>query len=182
MNLFESTVAQETVYRGAIVNVRRDKIKLPDGSDGRREVVEHPGGVAICAVDGENRVIMVRQYRYAVGEALLELPAGKLEPGEDPLASALRELEEETGAVPAEVIPMGFTYSSPGIFAEKIYYYLARKLHEGEAKPDEGEFLEVEKVPLESLLAMIREDRLRDGKSVIGILKASLLLSAEAKE
>lgn len=182
MNLFETTVSQKMVYQGVIVNVRRDKILLCDGSDGRREVVEHPGGVTICAIDEMRRVVMVRQYRYSVGEALLELPAGKLEAGEDVLESALRELEEETGVIPSEVIPMGFSYSSPGIFTEKIHYFLARGLHQGTARPDEGEFLEVVHVPLEELMQMIREDRLSDGKTLIGILKAALILQEEEKE
>ena len=123
MELKEEMVSQETVYQGIIVNVRRDKAKLPDGRLTNREVVEHPGGVAIFAMDDQDRVAMVRQYRYPMGEIVLELPAGKLEKGEDPRDSGLRELREETGLLPGVFESMGVSYSSPGILAERIYLY-----------------------------------------------------------
>ena len=107
MELKEEMVSQETVYQGIIVNVRRDKAKLPDGRLTNREVVEHPGGVAIFAMDDQDRVAMVRQYRYPMGEIVLELPAGKLEKGEDPRDSGLRELREETGLLPGVFESMG---------------------------------------------------------------------------
>ncbi len=100
MEFKEEMVSQETVYEGVIVNVRRDKARLMDGRITNREVVEHPGGVAVFAMDDQGRVALVRQYRYPMGEETLELPAGKLEPGEDPRDSGLRELAEETGLVP----------------------------------------------------------------------------------
>ena len=100
MELKEEMVSQQTVYEGIIVNVRRDKARLLDGRIANREVVEHPGGVAVFAMDGQGRVALVRQFRYPLGEVTLELPAGKLEPGEDPRASGLRELAEETGLTP----------------------------------------------------------------------------------
>ena len=115
MELKEEMVSQETVYQGIIVNVRRDKAKLPDGRLTNREVVEHPGGVAIFAMDDQDRVALVRQYRYPMGEIVLELPAGKLEKGEDPRDSGLRELREETGLIPGVFESMGVSYSSPGI-------------------------------------------------------------------
>ena len=121
MELKEEMVSQETVYQGIIVNVRRDKAKLPDGRLTNREVVEHPGGVAIFAMDDQDRVALVRQYRYPMGEIVLELPAGKLEKGEDPRDSGLRELREETGLIPGVFESMGVSYSSPGILAERIY-------------------------------------------------------------
>ena len=102
MEFKEEMVSQETVYEGVIVNVRRDKARLMDGRITNREVVEHPGGVAVFAMDDQGRVALVRQYRYPMGEETLELPAGKLEPGEDPRDSGLRELAEETGLVPGE--------------------------------------------------------------------------------
>jgi ADP-ribose pyrophosphatase len=174
--LWESPVEENTVYRGIIVNVRRDQAQLVDGSITGREVVEHPGGVAVFAVDDEERVVMVRQFRYPMGEVLLELPAGKLEPGEDPRACALRELEEETGVVPEELWSMGCSYSSPGIFTERIHLYVARGLRQGVARPDDGEFLTVERIPLRELLEMIEDNRLPDGKSMVGILKGALFL------
>jgi len=111
MELKEEMVSQQTVYEGVIVNVRMDKAKLLDGRITNREVVEHPGGVAVFAMDQEDKVIMVRQFRYPMGEVVLELPAGKLEPGEDPRDSGLRELEEETGLQPQTFLSMGCSYS-----------------------------------------------------------------------
>ena len=112
MEFKEEMVSQETVYEGVIVNVRRDKARLMDGRITNREVVEHPGGVAVFAMDDQGRVALVRQYRYPMGEETLELPAGKLEPGEDPRDSGLRELAEETGLVPGTFEDMGCLYSS----------------------------------------------------------------------
>ncbi|MBP1757953.1 MAG: ADP-ribose pyrophosphatase [Firmicutes bacterium] len=179
--LWERPVKENTLYHGIIVNVRRDQAQLADGRITLREVVEHPGGVAIFAVDEDERVVMVRQFRYPIGEVLLELPAGKLEPGEDPRECALRELEEETGIVPEEVQYMGCSYSSPGIFAERIHLYFARGLKQGTPKPDDGEFLTVERIPLEELLDMIEHNRLPDAKSMVGILKGALLLQCESR-
>ena len=141
MELKEEMVSQETVYQGIIVNVRRDKAKLPDGRLTNREVVEHPGGVAIFAMDDQDRVALVRQYRYPMGEIVLELPAGKLEKGEDPRDSGLRELREETGLIPGVFESMGVSYSSPGILAERIYLYFAKDLKQGPTQPDDGEFV-----------------------------------------
>ena len=176
MELKEEMVSQQTVYEGVIVNVRRDKARLVDGRITNREVVEHPGGVAIFAIDEEDKVIMVRQFRYPVGEVVLELPAGKLEPGEDPRDSGLRELAEETGLEPRVFESMGVSYSSPGIFAEKIYLYFAKDLVPGPVHPDDGEFLEVVRIPYRELLDMAARGEIKDGKTLAGILKASLLL------
>lgn len=180
MELKEISVTKKTVYDGIIVRVRQDKARLIDDSIVDREVVEHPGGVAIIAIDENQEVVMVKQFRYPVGDAVLELPAGKLEPGEDPAVCAARELEEETGIRAEEMRYLGCSYSSPGIFAEKIHLYLARKLQQGEAHPEEGEFLEVLRIPLEKLLNMVSENRIMDAKTMVGLLKASLLLQNEA--
>lgn len=176
MELKETTVSQETVYEGIIVDIRRDKARLPDGRITNREVVVHPGGVAVFAIDEEKRVVLVRQFRYSVGEVVLELPAGKLEPGEDPLESGLRELEEETGLRPGTMLPMGYSYSSPGILGERIHLFFAADLQEGEAHPDDGEFVEVVRIPYTELLEMVRRGEIKDGKTLAGILKASYLL------
>lgn len=180
MDFTEITVAQEMQYEGIIVNVRRDKARLHNGVIADREVVEHPGGVAIFAIDEQEQVIMVRQYRYPMGEEILELPAGKLEPGEEPKRCALRELQEETGVLPGSVQALGFSYSSPGIFAEKIHLFLAQDLKAGIASPDEDEFLDVVRVPLDRLLSMIAEDQIVDAKTIVGTMKAMLLLRGEA--
>lgn len=176
MEFREETLSQERVYEGIIVNVRRDKARLGDGSVKNREVVEHPGGVAVFAIDGRDRVALVRQFRYPLGEQTLELPAGKLEPGEDPRQSALRELSEETGLEAGTFLSMGQSYSSPGIFAEVIHLYLAKDLTQGKAHPDEGEFVETVWVPLEELLDMAARGEIKDGKTLAGILKGTLLL------
>ena len=176
MELREEMVSQKTVYEGVIVNVRMDKAKLLDGRITNREVVEHPGGVAVFAMDQEDKVIMVRQFRYPMGEVVLELPAGKLEPGEDPRDSGLRELEEETGLQAQTFLSMGCSYSSPGILAEKIHLYFAKDLVQGPVHPDDGEFLEVVRIPYDQLMDMVAQGEIKDGKTLAGILKASLLL------
>ena len=178
MEFTEEMVSQETVYEGVIVNVRRDKARLMDGRITNREVVEHPGGVAVFAMDDQGRVALVRQYRYPMGEETLELPAGKLEPGEDPRDSGLRELAEETGLVPGTFEDMGCLYSSPGILAERIYLYFAKDLTQGPTHPDDGEFVETVWLPYQDLVDKARRGEIKDGKTLVGILKASFLLDA----
>ena len=175
MEFKEEMVSQETVYEGVIVNVRRDKARLMDGRITNREVVEHPGGVAVFAMDDQGRVALVRQYRYPMGEETLELPAGKLEPGEDPRDSGLRELAEETGLVPGTFEDMGCLYSSPGILAERIYLYFAKDLTQGPTHPDDGEFVETVWLPYQDLVDKARRGEIKDGKTLVGILKASFL-------
>jgi ADP-ribose pyrophosphatase len=172
----ENKVKTLNGYRGVIVNVDLDKITLPDGSEALREVVSHPGGVSILALDSENRVVCVRQYRYCFGEHLLEIPAGKLEYGEDPMECAVRELSEETGISADEFISLGEIYPSPGFCREVLHLYLAMGLHEGEAHPDEGEFLDVLRVPFEELLEKAMSGEIRDGKTVAAILKTKIYL------
>lgn len=178
MEFKEEMVSQETVYEGVIVNVRRDKARLMDGRITNREVVEHPGGVAVFAMDDQGRVALVRQYRYPMGEETLELPAGKLEPGEDPRDSGLRELAEETGLVPGTFEDMGCLYSSPGILAERIYLYFAKDPTQGPTHPDDGEFVETVWLPYQDLVDKARRGEIKDGKTLVGILKASFLLDA----
>ena len=178
MEFKEEMVSQETVYEGVIVNVRRDKARLMDGRITNREVVEHPGGVAVFAMDDQGRGALVRQYRYPMGEETLELPAGKLEPGEDPRDSGLRELAEETGLVPGTFEDMGCLYSSPGILAERIYLYFAKDLSQGPTHPVDGEFVETVWLPYQDLVDKARRGEIKDGKTLVGILKASFLLDA----
>ena len=176
MELKETMVSTQTVYEGIIVNVRRDKARLIDGRITNREVVEHPGGVCVFALDKEEKVILVRQYRYPMGEVVLELPAGKLEKGEDPRDSGLRELGEETGLVPETYLPMGVSFSSPGIMEERIHYFFATDLVQGPTHPDDGEFLETVRIPFGELLEMAKRGEIKDGKTLIGIFKAKMLL------
>lgn len=176
MDLTERFVSRENKFEGRILTVHVDQVTLPDGSAAQREVADHPGGVAVVALDGENNVLLVEQYRYVFGEALLEIPAGKLEKGEDPFTAALRELKEETGAIPAFFQPLGKLYPSPGCYGETLHLFLARNLTFGEASPDQDEFLRVERVPMEELLRRILKNEITDAKTVAGVLKARLYL------
>lgn len=171
-NLFEKTLTSEQVYEGKIVNIRLDSVELVNGKTSFREVVEHAGGVVILAVDDNNRAYMVRQFRYPIGRAMLEVPAGKLEKGEDPLEGAIRELREETGLTAEKLIYFGGTYPSPGFCDEQLHIYLALGLTHGEACPDEDEFLNLEVVDLDELVQMVMSGKLLDGKSINAIFIA----------
>lgn len=177
MELFEKKLTSRQVFDGVVVKLFVDEVELPDGKNSIREVVRHPGAVCVVPVTDEGEVIMVRQFRYAVGEVLLEIPAGKLEPGEDPLVAALRELEEETGTVAKSVEHIGELYTTVAIFDEKIQMYLATGLTYKNAHPDEGEFLEVAKIPLDTLVNMVMRGEIKDSKTQIALLKAQKILS-----
>lgn len=176
MDLTEQFLSREDKYSGRILRVHVDTVRMPDGSTAVREVADHPGGVAVVALDENENVILVEQYRYVFGECLLEIPAGKLEPGEDPYAAALRELQEETGATPGFFQPLGRLYASPGCYGEVLHLFLARNLTFGESHPDADEFLAVERVPLQDLLSRILKNEIPDAKTVAGVLKAKLYL------
>ena len=176
MGFYEKKISGETKYTGIIVNVRTDIAELDNGHRVPREVVEHPGGVTIVPIDRQGRVIMVRQFRYPMDCELLEVPAGKLERGEDPRECAVRELSEETGFTAEEFIDLGPMYPSPGFCDEVLYTYLALGLTEGEAHPDEDEFLSLERVPLDEVCEMIMRNEIPDGKTVYGVMKAKMYL------
>ena len=176
MELTEKTISSERKYSGVIVNVRMDRAELCDGSRVRREVVEHPGGVTILPVDGDGVCYMVRQFRYPMGRTMLEAPAGKLEPGEDPMECAARELSEETGFTADRLVYLGADCTSPGFSTEVLHIYLALGLHPGESHPDEGEFLNVERHPLAELSKMVMDNKIDDGKTAIAVLKAEKYL------
>ena len=169
-------------YHGVIVDVHTDTVRLPDGGEGVREVVEHPGGVAILPLTEDDEVILVRQYRYAVGEALLEVPAGKLEKGEDHYPAGLRELEEEVGLVPEKMEYLGGLYVSPGFCTEMIHLYLATGLKPGVAHPDEDEFLNVERMPFEKLLELVLAGEIKDAKTAALVMKTKLRKERERCE
>ncbi|MBE7010445.1 MAG: NUDIX hydrolase [Ruminococcaceae bacterium] len=173
MDLIEKTISQEEIFKGKIITLRRDTVSLPNGSEATREVVEHPGGVAVVAVNDDGEVYMVRQFRYPFGEVIMEIPAGKLDAGEDPFACCVRELEEETGLSAQKYDYLGKFMVSPGFCREWIHIYLARELSVGDAHLDPDEFLEVEKIPMDTLMDMVMHNELQDGKTVIGILKAN---------
>ncbi len=169
MTLREETVEKKYVYRGKILNLRCDDAVLPDGKPCKREIVEHSGGAAVLCVR-EGKIALVRQFRYAYGEELWEIPAGKLERGEDPAAAAARELSEETGLVAERMEPVLTLYPSPGYTDEKIYIFEAKGVREGRQHLDEGEFLRVEYVPVARVKEMIEKGEIRDAKTVAAVL------------
>lgn len=172
MELIEKKLEGETLFDGAIIRVERDRVELPDGSTSRREVVRHPGGVIILPLDDQGRVHMVRQYRYPVERVLTELPAGKLEYGEDPLTAAKRELSEEVGAEAACWKSLGTILPTPGYCDEVHYLYLATGLTFASAHPDEGEFLEHLIIPFNLAVEMALDGSLRDSKTIVALLRA----------
>lgn len=175
MDMTEKQIRREHVYDGRILHIYRDTVLLPNGKEGVREVADHPGGVAIVAIDDNDCVLTVKQYRYVFSQVLEEIPAGKLERGEDPDAAALRELKEETGAVPEHFSKLGRIVVSPGCYGEVLHLYLAEGLHFGETSPDEDEFLTVCRTPFSALLERVMRNELEDAKTVCGILKVHAL-------
>lgn len=175
MKLSEKTLHQEWLYRGKILNLRRDVVELSNGHQALREVVEHSGGVCVLPVDQEGWVLLVRQYRHPYQEVVLEAPAGKRNPGEEPLACGIRELEEETGCVAQEYIDLGTLYPSPGYCGEVIHIYAALGLTRTQQHLDEDEFLDVVPMPLQEALDLVRNNQLPDAKTQVALLKYSLL-------
>ncbi len=177
MELKETTLKHETIYDGKIIRVERDVVLLPNEKEAVREVVRHPGGVCVCAVDEDLNLFFVRQYRYPFAAELLELPAGKMDvEGEDPYDAALRELKEETGIVAADMMPLGEIYPSVGFCDETIHMYLAVNIEQSEQSLDEDEFIHVEKIPLGKAVEMCLRGELKDAKTVACVLKAYIIL------
>ncbi|MGN1004814.1 MAG: NUDIX domain-containing protein [Oscillospiraceae bacterium] len=177
MELTERTVEHTRPYEGVIVQVDLDEALLPNGRTAKREVVNHPGGVAVLPLNDDGTVTVVRQYRYPFSRGLTEIPAGKLDPGEEPRTGALRELKEEIGAQAGELIDLGEIYPSPGFCREVLYLYLARGLTYGDCCPDEDEFLEMSRIPFDRLAEQVMSGEIRDGKTVAAVLKAKVLLN-----
>lgn len=176
MDYTERLIRTINGYQGLIVNTRLDRVSLANGEETLREVVEHPGGVSVLPIDEEGYVYCVRQFRYPFGEHMLEVPAGKLEQGEEPLACAVRELSEETGITADSYTFLGKLYPSPGYSRETLYLYLAKGLHFGSPHPDTNEFLDVERIHIDVLFEMVMENQLADAKTALAILKARQLL------
>nr|WP_326165658.1 NUDIX hydrolase [uncultured Oscillibacter sp.] len=177
MELTERKLGREDIFRGRIVDVHVDTVELPNGETATREVVDHPGGVAVLALDGDGCVLTVTQYRYPFGRALLEIPAGKLDsPDEDPYEAGLRELREETGAVPGMYEPLGRILPSPGCYGETLHLYLARDLQMAEQHLDADEFLNVERIPFGEMVRRCLDGEIEDAKTVVAVLKAKALL------
>lgn len=164
------------IYRGRVVEFNVERVRLPNGNVADLEILHHPGGAAVVAIDAGGRVCLLYQYRHAAGGYLWELPAGKIDNREPPIETAIRELEEEGGAVAARWDSLGSYFSSPGVFTEVIHLFLARDLTSTHVRPEEHEVFHVEWRPLEDVIAMAESGELRDGKSLIGIFRANALL------
>ncbi len=168
----ERTLHTERIYQGRLVGLRVDTVELPSGRTTKREIVEHGGVAAIVAIDSENNVVLVRQYRKPVEMVLLEIPAGGMEPGEDALVCARRELEEETGFSAERWEELGFFYTSPGFCTEQMHLYLATELRPAENAADDDENIELVRVPLTSVPELIASGEVCDAKSIAGLLIA----------
>ncbi|GFN23338.1 NUDIX domain-containing protein [Thermanaeromonas sp. C210] len=176
----ERCLKSERIYTGKILNLRRDWVALPDGREASREVVEHAGAVAVVALDEKGRVYLVRQYRYPIGRVTLEIPAGKLDPGESPEACARRELREEVGLVAQSWEHLLTFYSTPGFSDEIMYLFLARDLSREKAQPDEDEFLEIISLPLQEAVNKIWTGEIKDAKTIIGLLALRYKVTGQA--
>lgn len=175
MNLEEKTLKKNILYTGRVIRLRNDEVLLPNGRTANREVVDHPGGVCVAALTNQNELLMVRQFRYPYEQVVTEIPAGKLEWGEDPLECARRELQEETGAVAQRYRFLGDLYPSPGYCGEIIRIFFAEELSFGVPSPDQDEFLDVLRVPLQEAVEMVMANRLPDAKTQTAILKTAVL-------
>ncbi len=176
VDLIEKTLKKNYVFHGKIISVRQDEALLPNGKTALREVVEHNGGVCIAPVTKAGELIFVRQFRYPYSEVVLELPAGKLEKGEDALEAGKRELEEETGNVAGKYIDCGVFLPSPGYCGEVIHLYAACELQATEMNLDEDEFLEVEIIPSDKAVEMVMNNEIVDGKTQVLVLKVANLI------
>ena len=165
----ERKLSSEIKFDGKLIKVTYD-IADVNGKEAWREVVHHPGASAVVAIDEDNRIIMEKQFRYALNDYLLEIPAGKLDKGEDPLVCAKRELEEETGIIASEWISLGTIATSPGFCNEVIHLYVAKGLSKGEIHWDEDEYVEVERYTFDELLQRIKEEKIKDSKSLSALL------------
>jgi len=168
-------LSSRSVHAGRVVQLRVEEIELPSGRRSTLELVHHPGATAIVPVDAEGNVLMVRQYRHATGgEWLLEVPAGKLDPGETPEVCAARECEEETGFRPGELAPLGWIWTTPGFTDERIWLFLARGLAAGRQDLQDDEALSVERIPFAEAVARALDGGIDDAKSIAALLRAAL--------
>lgn len=170
------TDTQREIYRGRIIRLALERVRLPNGATAELEIVHHPGGAAVVALDAQGRVCLLRQYRHAAGGWLWELPAGKLDPGEAPALTARRELEEEAGMRAASWQALGRIVSSPGVFTEVIHLYLARELTPVAAQTEAHEVIEVHWYPWAEALRMAQVGEIEDAKTLAGLLRAQALV------
>lgn len=176
--LEEKTLSSSSIFDGRVLHVRFDEISLPNGNTSTREYCHHNGAVCVIPITDRGEVICVRQYRYPFHEDLLEVPAGKLDtPEEDPNDAVRRELREETGALAKNITYLGKYYPSPAILDECIHMYMAEGLSFGETEFDDDEFIETVRIPLDSLVEMVLDGKIRDGKTQVCALRASIMLA-----
>ena len=178
--LIEKEKSSELIFDGKVLHLYRDEIYLPNGKESYREYCRHIGAVCVVPVTDEGEIICVRQYRYAVGRTVLEIPAGKLDSRDEiPIDAAVRELREETGAAAQKITYMGEYFSSPAILDERIYMFLAEGLEFGETDFDEDEFIEIVKIPVDELVGMIMRGEIIDGKTQAAVMRAALAINKE---
>ena len=178
MNLREKTIDTKEIYKGRVISLSVDTVITPGGNEATRELVHHPGGVAIVAIDNDDMIYLVRQYRIPYDDILLEIPAGKLDSKEEnPKDAAARELSEETGLVAKEIKHIGDFYPSVGFLDENLRLFVATGLSEGQTHPDEDEYLDVVKMPFDEAVKLVIDGTIKDGKTIAGILKAKILLA-----
>ena len=177
MRLFEKKLSENRIYDGRIIRLHVDDVLLENGNTSKREVIEHPGGVSVAVLTESDEILFVRQFRYPYGKAVLELPAGKLEPGEDPFEAVKREQKEETGTTGTDYVYLGDIYPSPGYTSEIIRLWLCRLGSTGSSSPDDDEFLEIEKIEIDEALKMVMSGEIKDAKTQIGILKTAAFLN-----
>lgn len=171
----ETMLESKEIFAGRVIRVTYDTVRLENGNTSTREVVHHHGGACILPVDEAGNVYLVRQFRYAIGEEIWELPAGKLEAGEAPFEAAKRELGEECGLTADHFEDLGVVYPTVGYDSERIYIWAATGLHPAAQHLDEDEFLDVVKMPLEKALALVLDGTIRDSKTQVGLMKYALL-------
>ncbi len=171
--MHEKVLTTERIYSGRIVTLDIAEVELPDGQHQKREIIRHPGAVAVIAFDADRRVLLVRQFRSAAAKIMLEIPAGLLNPAESPLDAASRELQEETGYKPGKIESLGGFYVAPGYTTEYIHLFIATDLIESRLPADEDEFIEVERYMLDETVAMIDRGDISDSKTIIGLLRVS---------
>ena len=170
MTFNEKTISSEMIYEGAILNLRRDEVLVKDGSHSYREIIEHNGGAVAVALTDENEVVLIKQFRKPMEKNMIELPAGKIEKGEDPKETIIRELKEETGYTAGNVKLMAEFNPSVGYTSETLYIYLATDLIPGETEFDEHEAIDMFKVSLDEAIKMVIEGEITDGKTIAGLL------------